>query len=84
MSVEPGFGGQKFMPESLERIREARKILGPDIEIEVDGGINSDNAGDLAAAGADILVAGTAVFKAEDPAEIIRMMEPNTTNDCPV
>ena len=69
MSVEPGFGGQKFMPNSLpkiEAIKAEAERQGLDIEIEIDGGINLDNAGEAAAAGADVLVAGSAVFGAED------------------
>ena len=65
MSVEPGFGGQKFMDEQLEKIRLVRAMIddsGRNIDLEVDGGINFDNAPRVIAAGADILVAGTAVF----------------------
>jgi ribulose-phosphate 3-epimerase len=65
MSVEPGFGGQKFMPEALDRIRQIR-ALAPKILIEVDGGINGENAADVLAAGADILVAGSAILGAKD------------------
>ena len=61
MSVNPGFGGQKFIPFSLEKIRKLREIS-PNIDIEVDGGVNKDNIGELVRAGANILVAGTAVF----------------------
>jgi ribulose-phosphate 3-epimerase len=75
MSVEPGFGGQKFMPEALERIAATRAAFGDSLEIEVDGGINTENAASIAAAGADILVAGTAVFRAEDPAAAIAAMK---------
>ena len=79
MSVEPGFGGQAFMPESLDKIAELRKMadeMGLDTIIEVDGGISSKNARQLYDAGADVLVAGNAVFGAEDPeAEIVKMLE---------
>lgn len=79
MSVEPGFGGQKFIPESLGRIRELRRMaeeLNPDLQIEVDGGISSANAGALYEAGANVLVAGSSVFKAENPeAEIHAMLQ---------
>ncbi len=79
MSVEPGFGGQSFMPESLDKIRELRKMadqMGLDTIIEVDGGISSENAAQLYEAGAEVLVAGSAVFKADDPEqEIIKMLE---------
>lgn len=66
MSVEPGFGGQGFMPESLERIKllkQRRNELGANFLIEVDGGVNPSNAASIIQAGADVLVAGSAVFK---------------------
>lgn len=79
MSVEPGFGGQQFIPESLDRIRELRTMaeeLNPNLLIEVDGGISSKNADRLFAAGANVLVAGSSVFKAEEPeVEIKKMLE---------
>ncbi len=79
MSVEPGFGGQSFMPESLDKIRELRRMadeMGLDTIIEVDGGISSENAALLYEAGAEVLVAGSAVFKAADPEkEIVKMLE---------
>lgn len=65
MSVHPGFGGQKFIPESLEKIRELRTMINeikPDIDIEVDGGIYHSNVRDVLDAGANIIVAGSAVF----------------------
>jgi ribulose-phosphate 3-epimerase len=77
MSVFAGFGGQKFIPESLERIRSVRKELdrrGRRIPIEVDGGISPDNARSVIGAGAEILVAGSSVFKAADPAAAIAAM----------
>lgn len=79
MSVEPGFGGQSFMPASLEKIARLRSMAreqGLETLIEVDGGLSSRNAREVFDAGADILVAGNAVFGAEDPeAEIVRMLE---------
>jgi len=69
MSVNPGFGGQSFIPETLPRIANMRKILDnrkPGIELEVDGGINAENAPDIVEAGADVLVAGNSIFRAED------------------
>ena len=69
MSVEPGFGGQKFMPDSLPKVRLLRKMIddkGLDTLIQVDGGISSSNADEVFAAGADCVVAGSAVFKAAD------------------
>ena len=70
MSVNPGFGGQKFIPHSVEKVRELRELIdrtGSHALIEVDGGVNAETAPLLAAAGADILVAGSYVFKAKDP-----------------
>ena len=79
MSVFAGFGGQKFIPETLDRIRavkkEIKRIGRPQVDIEVDGGVSPSNAKELAAAGATILVAGSAVFKAEDPALVIQQMK---------
>ena len=75
MSVNPGFGGQAFIPSALEKIRQLRKRideLGLKTEIEVDGGVKTNNAATIAAAGADILVAGSAVFGAKDYAAAIR------------
>jgi len=69
MSVNPGFGGQGFIPNSLEKISAARELidsLGYDILIEVDGGVKVDNAAEVVKAGADVLVAGSAVFGTED------------------
>ena len=78
MSVFAGFGGQKFIPESLDRIKAVKariRKIGRNIPIEVDGGIGPDNAGDLADAGASILVAGSSVFKAPDPVLAIQLMK---------
>jgi ribulose-phosphate 3-epimerase len=69
MSVNPGFGGQSFMPETLPKIADMRKILNNrelHAELEVDGGINADNAPDIVEAGADILVAGNSIFGAQE------------------
>ena len=78
MSVFAGFGGQKFIPESLERIRKVRARLDRlgryEVPIEVDGGIGPDNAEEVKKAGASILVAGSAVFKAPDPVAAIESM----------
>ncbi|MBR2168806.1 MAG: ribulose-phosphate 3-epimerase [Alistipes sp.] len=78
MSVEPGFGGQSFMPDSLDKVRELAAIKreqGLDYIIEIDGGISAKNAGEVFAAGAETLVAGSAVFGAADPkAEIEKML----------
>jgi ribulose-phosphate 3-epimerase len=72
MSVNPGFGGQEFIPSSMEKIRRLariRKDRGLSFQIEVDGGVTPENTADLAAAGADIFVAGSAVFRAADLGE---------------
>lgn len=77
MSVFAGFGGQKFIEDTYERIRTLRAEMqrqGHLIPIEVDGGVSASNAAALAEAGAEILVAGSAVFKAEDPAAVIAAM----------
>lgn len=69
MSVEPGFGGQKFMPQALEKLAALRKEItkrGLDVMLEVDGGINAETAPQAVRAGADVLVAGSFVFSAED------------------
>ena len=64
MSVNPGFGGQRFIPAALDKVRGVRALVGGrPIDIEVDGGVTPDNAAEIAAAGADVLVAGSAVFK---------------------
>jgi ribulose-phosphate 3-epimerase len=71
MSVEPGFGGQAFMPEAVDRIADVRKLLGErPVLIEVDGGITPQNAGTVVQAGADVLVAGSSVFKGDYTANI--------------
>lgn len=78
MSVNPGFGGQKFIERSLHRITLLREMIGrgnSEALIEVDGGIGRDNAGEVVKAGADILVAGNAVFKASDPIEEISILK---------
>jgi ribulose-phosphate 3-epimerase len=77
MSVNPGFGGQKFIPAALDKLRRARGLIddsGRDIRLEVDGGIKPDNAEDVIRAGADTLVAGSAIFGADDYADVIRRM----------
>lgn len=69
MSVNPGFGGQKFIPQTINRVRELRNLLDisyPDVIIQIDGGVDLNNASALIKAGADNLVAGTSVFKAAD------------------
>lgn len=78
MSVNPGFGGQKFIEHSVEKVRELKDLIertGSKALIEVDGGVNLTTGARLVEAGADILVAGNAIFKAEDPAEMIHQMK---------
>jgi ribulose-phosphate 3-epimerase len=67
MTVNPGWGGQEFIPASLDKIRRLRELIGPDVELEVDGGIDVDTAGPCAEAGASLFVAGTSVFGNPDP-----------------
>ena len=68
MSVNPGFGGQTFIEESYNKLRQVRDLVGGrPIDIEVDGGVSADNAGKLAAAGANVFVAGTSIFAGNDP-----------------
>lgn len=77
MSVNPGFGGQKFIPNTLEKVRQVRALIeasGRDIRLEVDGGITPDNIGDIAAAGADTFVAGSAIFGKPDYGQVIEQM----------
>ncbi len=78
MSVEPGFGGQKFIPHTLEKVRRLRELIdktGSKALIEIDGGVNEKTGSGLARAGADILVAGSYVFKAPSPAEAIATLK---------
>ncbi|HET6913517.1 MAG TPA: ribulose-phosphate 3-epimerase [Rhodanobacteraceae bacterium] len=77
MSVNPGFGGQSFIPSALEKLRRARKIIdasGRDIRLQVDGGVKVDNIGEIARAGADTFVAGSAIFGEKDYAAVIAAM----------
>jgi ribulose-phosphate 3-epimerase len=74
MTVNPGFGGQAFIPEMMEKVKAAKKIReqqGLDFHIEVDGGIHPDTARVATEAGANVLVAGTAIFQSKDPAMAI-------------
>lgn len=76
MTVEPGFGGQSFMADMMPKIEEIRAAA-PDIDIEVDGGINAKTIKTAAKAGANVFVAGSAVFKSENPQETISMLKEN-------
>jgi len=78
MSVNPGFGGQQFIPQTLEKIRELRRMIdekGLSTKIEIDGGVTVENAGAIVAAGADVLVAGNTVFKSKDPKATIAQLK---------
>ncbi len=78
MSVNPGFGGQRFIPSALTKLRQARQIIaasGRDIRLEIDGGVKVDNIGEIAAAGADTFVAGSAIFGSDDYARTIASMK---------
>jgi len=77
MSVNPGFGGQKFIPSTLQKLAEVRALIdasGEDIRLEVDGGVTADNIADIAAAGADTFVAGSAIFNKPDYRQAIDAM----------
>ena len=73
MTVEPGFGGQKFMASCLPKVEELRKRY-PNLNIEVDGGLGPGTIDQAADAGANVIVAGSAVFGAKDPAEVIALL----------
>ena len=78
MSVNPGFGGQKFIPYTLEKIKQLRKMIderGLKVQIEIDGGVTLENAPSIIAAGADVLVAGNTVFKSTDPKTTIHQLK---------
>jgi ribulose-phosphate 3-epimerase len=78
MSVNPGFGGQSFIPSTLDKLREVRAMIdrsGRNVRLEIDGGVKPDNIGAIAAAGADTFVAGSAIFGHPDYAQVIREMK---------
>ena len=78
MSVNPGFGGQKFIPQTLNRIKELRGLInekGYKVKIEIDGGVTVENAKEIIEAGADVLVAGNTVFKSANPIETIAQLK---------
>ena len=78
MSVNPGFGGQSFIPQSLQKIKDLKGLItqtGSNAKIEVDGGVSAKNAREVLAAGADILVAGNAVFGSDDPKAAIKQLK---------
>ena len=78
MSVNPGFGGQSFIPSALKKLTEARRMIddsGRDIRLEIDGGVKPENIADIAAAGADTFVAGSAIFGQADYADVVKRMK---------
>ena len=78
MSVFPGFGGQKFIPEALDKLRAIKEIIdksGKEIELEIDGGVTEENVAQIKAAGANVIVAGSTVFKAQDRRAIIEKLK---------
>ena len=78
MSVNPGFGGQSFIENTFEKVKELKKLINQhnsDCLIEIDGGVTNTNYSELIACGADVLVAGSYVFKAENPAENIKLLK---------
>jgi ribulose-phosphate 3-epimerase len=78
MSVNPGYGGQKFIPYTIEKIKQLRKMIderGLKVQIEIDGGVTLENAPSIIAAGADVLVAGNTVFKSADPKATIHTLK---------
>jgi ribulose-phosphate 3-epimerase len=78
MSVNPGFGGQGFIPSALDKLRQVRSMIdrsGKPIRLEIDGGVKADNIAEIAAAGADTFVAGSAIFNAPDYADVIGRMK---------
>jgi ribulose-phosphate 3-epimerase len=85
MSVNPGFGGQSFIPGTLDKLREARAMIeasGHDIRLEIDGGVTPGNIADIAAAGADTFVAGSAIFNQPDYAAVIAEMRTRLAGVC--
>ena len=80
MSVNPGFGGQKFIPGALDKLREVRRRIdasGRAVRLEIDGGVKADNIGEIARAGADTFVAGSAIFGEKDYRAVIGAMKRN-------
>jgi ribulose-phosphate 3-epimerase len=81
MTVEPGFGGQKFMPEMMDKVRRSKKLIGDrPIWLQVDGGISLETITIAREAGADTFVAGSAVFNSPDPAQMVRTLRQVSTN----
>jgi ribulose-phosphate 3-epimerase len=85
MSINPGFGGQSFIPITHEKIKQARKIIdesGRDIRLEVDGGVKIDNIGEIACSGADTFVAGSAIFQSDNYKATITAMRAELARGC--
>ena len=74
MTVEPGFGGQKFMTDMMSKVEQLRSLVPDDFDIQVDGGLAADTIDAAAKAGANSIVAGSSVFKSKDPAEVISLL----------
>lgn len=84
MSVNPGFGGQKFIPSALDKLAKLRKMIddsGREIRLEIDGGVNADNIAEISKAGADTFVAGSAIFTQDNYKEIINRLKSNAKLD---
>lgn len=84
MSVNPGFGGQKFIPSALDKLAKLRKMIddsGREIRLEIDGGVNTDNIAEISKAGADTFVAGSAIFTQDNYKEIINRLKSNAKLD---
>ena len=84
MTVEPGFGGQSLIPDTIEKVSKLRKYAlerGIDLDIEVDGGISEKNIAELTSAGANVIVAGSAIFKAKKPRTVIQQMKVEAANN---
>ncbi len=78
MSVNPGFGGQKFIPQAYNKVRQLKQLIkdtGSEAKIEIDGGVSTENAKELTEAGVDVLVAGSFIFKAENPTQTIKKLK---------
>jgi len=78
MTVNPGFGGQKFIPQSFDKIRKLKKMItdgGHDTLIQIDGGVNEENIGKLIEAGVDVFVVGNTIFAAENPTQMISKLK---------
>jgi ribulose-phosphate 3-epimerase len=74
MTVNPGWGGQRFIPQSLDKLRRLRALVGPDLGLQIDGGVDPQTAGPAREAGATLFVAGSAVFDGRDPGEAFRAL----------